>query len=173
MKITNYSQNLHWGLECFWEPYLALFHHRWIHFQGCILYDFSLSWLYASHSGHLAHHRPAFERFWSRPCLKNVCIDQVSCRQSLYQWCLDSLVRIVKPIDLEKPIFYPFSQPFLLVLLFTDQTLDYNDHYLCPCLNLQFRNRIVVNQPCSIEPPAVFDFFGSHSVSTIFKAFLN
>jgi len=164
----NCLQNLHCDLECFWEPCLALFHHRWIHFQGCREYDFSLSWWYALHLGHLAHRRPAFERFWSRPCLKSVCIDQESCKQSLYQWCLDSLERIVKRIDLEKPIFYPFSHPFLMAMLFTDQTL-----YLARCLNLQFQNRIVVNQPCSIEPPAVFDFFGSHSVSTIFKAFLN
>ena len=164
----NYSQNLHCVLECFWEPYLALLHHRWIRCRGCTESGFSLSWLYALHSGHWAHRRPVFERFWSRPCLKSVCIDPVSCKQSLYQWCLDSLERIVKPIDLEKPIFYPFSRPFLMVMLFTDQTL-----YWDPCLNLQFQNRIVVNRLCSTGLHFIFDFFGSHSVSTIFAAFFN
>jgi hypothetical protein len=81
---------------------------------------------------------------------------------------LDSLERIVKPTDLEKPIFYPFSRPFLMVMLFTDQTL-----YWDPCLNLQFQNRIVVNQLCSAGLHFIFDFFGSHSVSTIFAAFFN
>ena len=164
----NYSRSSHCDLELFWELYWALLRHRWIHCQGCRECDSSLSWLYALHSGHLAHRKHVFERFWSQPCLKSVCIDQVSCKQSPCQWCLDSLARIVEPIDLEKPISYPFSRPFLMVILFTDQTL-----YLDPCPNLQFQNMMVVNLPWFIELCSIFDFFDSHSASTIFMAFFN